>query len=195
MSIVLETERLVLRTWTLDDFDDLAAMLADPKVMEFLAIDGKPESRFAAWRALCGIVGHWQLLGFGMFAAIDRASGALVGRVGPWQPEGWPDFEVGWVLRSQYWGRGYATEAANRCIAHAFTDLGRDHLSSFILPENTRSIRVAERVGERLEGEILLPHMPDRKVLQYGLSRAEWEARVLGYRANMRSISKSNESQ
>jgi len=100
MSIVLETERLVLRTWTLDDFDDLAAMLADPKVMEFLAIDGKPESRFAAWRALCGIVGHWQLLGFGMFAAIDRASGALVGRVGAWQPEGWPDFEVGWGFAS-----------------------------------------------------------------------------------------------
>lgn len=175
MSIVLETERLILRTWTLDDFEDLAAMLADPKVMAFLAIDGKPESRFGAWRALCGLAGHWQLLGFGMFAVIDRASGAFVGRVGPWQPEGWPDFEIGWALRSQYWGRGYAMEAANRCITYAFTDLGRDHLSSFIMPANSRSIRVAERIGERLEGEILLPHLPDRTVLQYGLSRDEWK--------------------
>jgi RimJ/RimL family protein N-acetyltransferase len=65
----------------------------------------------------------------------------------------------------------------NRCIAHAFTDLNRSHLSSFILPENTRSIRVAERVGERFEGEVALPHLPDRKVLQYGLSRNEWQSR------------------
>jgi RimJ/RimL family protein N-acetyltransferase len=173
----LETERLLLRQWTLDDFEDLAAMLADPKVMAFLAIDGKPESRFGAWRALCGLVGHWQLLGFGMFAVVERATGTFLGRVGPWHPEGWPDFEIGWVLRSQYWGRGYATEAVNRCISHAFTDLSRAHLSSFIMPDNTRSIRVAERVGERLEREVTLPHLPDRTVLQYGLSRDDWKRR------------------
>jgi RimJ/RimL family protein N-acetyltransferase len=62
-----------------------------------------------------------------------------------------------------------------RCIEYAFTELDRSHLSSFIAPENTRSIHVAERVGERLEGETRLPHMPDRIVLQYGISREEWE--------------------
>src|SRR6266566_5273509 len=177
MNTVLETERLILRPWTLDDFDGFAAMCADPQVMRFLAEDGKPLSRFSAWRAMAGIVGHWTLRGFGLFAVTERTTGALVGRIGPWDPEGWPDFEIGWMLRSEYWGRGYATEAVNRCIAHAFTDLGRSHLSSFILPENTRSIRVAERVGERLEGEVALPHLPDRKVIQYGLSRNEWERR------------------
>src|SRR5258705_5412615 len=99
------------------------------------------------------------------------------GRAGPWQPEGWPDFEIGWTLRSEYRGRGYATEAANRCIAHAFTELDRPHVSSFILPENTRSIRVAERIGEALEGQTTLPHLGDRRVLQYGVSRAHWERR------------------
>jgi RimJ/RimL family protein N-acetyltransferase len=173
----METERLILRQWTLADFDEFAAMCADPEVMRFTAEDGKPLSRFGSWRAMAGIVGHWTLRGFGLFAVTERTTGALVGRIGPWDPEGWPDFEIGWMLRSEDWGRGYATEAVNRCIAHAFTDLNRSHLSSFILPENTRSIRVAERVGERLEGEVALPHLPGRKVLQYGLSRNEWERR------------------
>ena len=174
---MLETDRLILRRWTLGDFEDFAAMSADPRVMQFLAVDGRPDSRFGSWRSLCGMVGHWQLRGFGLFAVIERQTGTFVGRVGPWEPEGWPDFEIGWALRSEYWGRGYATEAVNRCIAHAFTDLNRSHLSSFILPENTRSIRVAERVGERFEGKVVLPHLPDRKVLQYGLSRNEWQSR------------------
>jgi len=172
---VLETERLILRPFTLDDLDAFAAMSADARVMQFLAIDGKPSSRFDAWRSLAGIVGHLALRGFGMFAIEERASGAFVGRAGPWEPEGWPDFEIGWALRSEYWGRGYATEAVKRCIEYSFTELNRAHLSSFIAPENTRSIQVAERVGERMERDTVLPHMPDRKVLQYGLSRDDWQ--------------------
>ena len=113
--------------------------------------------------------------GYGMFAVVERATGSLVGRVGPWYPEGWPDFEIGWTLRSEYWGRGYATEAVNRCIAYAFTELDRTHLVSLIQPDNSRSIRLAQRVGERLEGRAVLPHMPDKPVLQYGLSRDEWK--------------------
>ena len=173
--MVLETERLILRPFTADDFDAFAAMYADPRVTEFVTEDGKPLERFAAWRAFAGIVGHWTLRGFGLFAVMERESGTLVGRIGPWDPEGWPDFEIGWTLRSEYWGRGYATEAVKRCIDYALTELNRDHVSSFIAPENTRSIHVAKRVGERLEGETRLPHMPDRIVLQYGISREEWE--------------------
>lgn len=174
MKTVLETDRLVLRPFTLGDFEPLAAMHADPCVMKLLSVDGKPQPRFDAWRSLCGIVGHWHLRGFGMFALIERATGTFIGRVGPWQPEGWPDFEIGWALRSEYWGRGYATEAAKRCVAYAFRELDRAHISSFIVPENSRSIRVAERIGERLESQVTLPHLPGRPHLQYGLSRQDW---------------------
>jgi RimJ/RimL family protein N-acetyltransferase len=148
-------------------------------VTQFVTEDGKPLSRFAAWRAFAGIVGHWTLRGFGLFAVTERTSGAFVGRIGPWDPEGWPDFEIGWALRAECWGQGYATEAVKRCIEYAFTELDRTHLSSFIVPENTRSIRVAQRVGERFECETTLPHLPDRKVLQYGLSRHDWHPRQL----------------
>ena len=172
---MLQTERLILRPFTTADFDPFAAMYADPRVAETVTEDGRPLSRFGAWRGFAGIVGHWTLLGFGMFAVVERATNTFVGRIGPWQPEGWPDFEIGWTLRSEYWGRGYATEAVKRCIEYSFTELDRPHISSFIVPENVRSIRVAERAGEHLEGEATLPHAPDRKHLQYGLSRDEWQ--------------------
>lgn len=170
----LETQRLILRKWTADDVEPFVAMCAEPEVMRFLSEDGKSMSRFAAWRALCGLVGHWDLRGFGLFAVDEKATGEFVGRIGPWFPEGWPDFEIGWTLRSKFWGRGYATEAAQRCIEYGFTDLGRTHLISLIASENVRSIRVAERLGQRLEGDAVLPHMPDHPVKQYGLTREEW---------------------
>jgi len=172
----LETERLVLRPPTLVDLEPFVAMFADPAVMRHLGADGKPLSRFAAWQSLCSTVGHWTLRGYGLFAVFERGTGEFVGRVGPWFPEGWTEFEVGWTIRSEYWGRGYASEAAKACIAYAFTELNRDHVASFILPQNARSIRVAEKVGERLECDTTLAHLPpEMTVLQYGLHRTEWQ--------------------
>ncbi len=171
--IALETQRLLLRTWEPDDFEAYAAMSAEPEVMRFLSHDGKPLSRFDAWRSFAAQVGHWKLRGFGMFAVVERTSGDLVGRIGPWQPEGWPDFEIGWTLGGKYWGRGYATEAVKACITYSFTELRRSHLISIIDPDNIRSIRVAERVGEQLEGTVTLPHLPNRTLLQYGLYRQD----------------------
>jgi RimJ/RimL family protein N-acetyltransferase len=174
MSVTLETERLTLRTCTIGDIEDFAAMFGDPEVMRFLAADGRPMPRFGAWQSLCSTVGHWALRGFGMFGVVERASGRFVGRIGPWYPEGWPGFELGWSLRSEDWGKGYATEAADRCLTYAFSELQQSHVISLIAPENVRSIRVAERLGEHFEHEITLPHFPDKPVLQYGLSREEW---------------------
>ena len=170
----LETDRLLLRHWEQDDFEAFAAMSAEPAVMEFIAVDGKPLSRFMAWQGFCAMLGHWQLRGFGMFAVIERASGEFVGRVGPWQPEGWPGFEVGWTLRSKFWGRGYATEAARKCVEYSFTTLGQPHLISLIEPANVRSVRVAERLGEHVEGTATLPHVPQKTLLQYGLDKTDW---------------------
>jgi len=173
--VTLETERLRLRPWKLEDLEALVAMFSDPAVTRFVVPGGQPISRFAAWQALCSNVGHWHFRGFGQFAVEERASGTVVGRIGPWQPEGWPDFEIGWMLRREYWGRGYATEAAAACIDYAFTTLGRPHLVSLIDPDNAPSIRVAERVGERFEREVTLPHQPSRAIRQYGLHRDDWQ--------------------
>lgn len=101
----------------------------------------------------------WSLLGYG--------------RVGCWNPEGWPDLEIAWTLHRSFWGRGYATEAARAALHYAFTELGQPHVVSLIHPDNSRSIRVAERLGERLFGSAELTGKP---VLVYRITRGEREA-------------------
>lgn len=164
--VVIETERLRLRPFREEDLDAYAALCADAEVMRFL---GGPLSREGAWRQIAYFLGHWQLRGFGMLAAEERDSGRLVGRIGFLMPEGWPGFEVGWTLARAYWGRGYATEGARAAITHAFDALDRDHVVSLIDPENTPSLRVAERLGERPEGRATVV---GHEVIVYGIDRA-----------------------
>ena len=151
----LETERLRLRAFRDEDLDAYAAMCADPEVMRFLGT-GITLNRGETWRSMAGFLGHWALRGYGMWALEDKATGALVGRAGFLNPEGWPGFELGWTLGRQHWGRGYATEAARRALEYAFRELGEPRVISLIRPANLPSIRVAERLGEKRAGEIEL---------------------------------------
>lgn len=167
----LETERLTLRMWREDDFEEYARICSDPEVMRFLG--GKPFSRLETWRHMAFLVGHWQLRGYGHWAVEEKASGRLIGRMGFLNPEGWPGFEVGWTLARERWGRGYASEGARRMLDYAFTEMDRDHVISLIHPENRASIKVAERMGEKVEGETELMGVP---LLIYGISRDAWRA-------------------
>lgn len=168
--LTLETERLILRQWRESDFEPYAEICADPAVMRYLG--GKPFTRLEAWRHMAFIVGHWQLRGYGHWAVEERSSGKMIGRLGFLNPEGWPAFEIGWTLARDSWGKGYATEGARRALRFAFTEMGRDHVISLIHPENKSSIRVAERLGETVEGETEVLGIP---VLIYGISKKTWE--------------------
>jgi RimJ/RimL family protein N-acetyltransferase len=167
---MLQTDRLVLRQFRDSDTDAYAAMCADPEVMRHLG-DGRPLARWEAWRSMATVVGHWRLRGYGLWAAEERASGLLVGRIGLFNPEGWPGLEVGWTLRREWWGRGYATEGARAALAYAFTELKADRVISLIRPDNLRSIRVAERLGETPQGRT---EVMGHEALVYGISRDEW---------------------
>jgi RimJ/RimL family protein N-acetyltransferase len=167
----LQTERLILRMFCDADFDAFAALCADHEVMRYLG-DGKPLSRVDAWRSMAAILGHWQLRGYGLWAVEERATGALVGRIGCYYPEGWPGFEVGWTLRHESWGCGYATEAARAALRFAFEKLDQPHVISLIHPDNERSIRVAERIGETLEGRTEVNGL---EALVYGIRREQWQ--------------------
>ena len=98
MMVTLQTDRLILRMLRESDMDAYAEMCADPEVMRYIG-DGQPLPRPLAWRNLALMVGHWSLRGYGLWAAQERSSGILVGRIGFWNPEGWPGFELGWMLR------------------------------------------------------------------------------------------------
>jgi RimJ/RimL family protein N-acetyltransferase len=111
-------------------------------------------SREDAWRQMAMFLGHWQLRGFGTWALEERSTGGFVGRAGLHYPEGWPDREVGWALARAFWGRGLAFEAAQAALAHAFIAQGWTRAVSLIDPDNARSIRLAERLGQRLERQL-----------------------------------------
>jgi RimJ/RimL family protein N-acetyltransferase len=146
----LVTARLELRRWRADDLDAYAPIVADPEVSLYL---GAAVDRATSWRQIALFIGHRELRGWTSSAVVERASGRLIGRGGLWQPEGWPGLEVGWILARSVWGRGYATELGSAVRDHAFGVLGVPHLISVVHRDNAASIRVAEKIGARFEGE------------------------------------------
>jgi RimJ/RimL family protein N-acetyltransferase len=164
----LETERLRLRSFRRSDIDDYAALNADPEVLHYLGGGTEPWDRGRSWRHMAFLMGHWQLGGAGMWVLEHKETGAFIGVVGFAAPEGWPGFELAWILARRWWGHGYATEGARAALAHAFLTLEKDRVISLIHPENRASIRVAERIGESLLGRI--NHL-GREMLCYGIDR------------------------
>ena len=146
---VLQTERLVLRAPQSSDFDAIATFYADAdRSWGF----GSPQNRNEAWRWFASLLGHWALRGFG-FWMVDTREGQTVGMVGLWEPEGWPEPELGWVMFANGEGKGYAFEAAMAVRDHAYRNMGFRTLSSNIFPGNQRSVALAERMGAWKERE------------------------------------------
>jgi len=160
---VIETERLKLRQWCSADIAPNTAMLSDPGTARFITVDGKPvTNELVGWRNAAVMAGHWALHGAGMFVVEEKASGRFVGRVGPWFPPGWPGFEVGWGIASDFRGKGYAVEAARAAIDWVFATFELDHIIHCINPENTASQAVARRLGAEKRGETdLFGHVAD----------------------------------
>jgi RimJ/RimL family protein N-acetyltransferase len=146
----LTTSRLELRRWREADLDEHAAMIADPEINRYV---GGPTDRASAWRQIAIFIGHRELRGWTSSVVVERQSGTLVGRAGLWQPEGYPGVEVGWILKPSVWNRGYATEIGQAVRDYAFGTLVIPHLLSLIHPDSHASIRVAQKIGARFEGE------------------------------------------
>lgn len=121
------------------------------------------------------LLGHWQLGGAGMWAVEHRETREFLGVVGFAAPADWPGFELAWTLVRRWWGNGYATESARAALAYAFNTLEKNHVISLIHPENRASIRVAERIGEKLETRI--EHL-GREMLRYGIDRETYSAQA-----------------
>lgn len=172
---ILFTDRLILRLPEPADFEAYAAFAGDAETMAHL---GGAMPRAVAWRDFSVRAGAWITRGFSMFSVIERDTGAWVGRIGPWQPEGWPGTEVGWGVARGFAGKGYAYEAAVAAIDYAFDILGWSDVIHTIAPDNHRSIRLAERLGSANRGPAVLPPpLADYRVDAWGQSAGEWRAR------------------
>jgi RimJ/RimL family protein N-acetyltransferase len=170
--LYLETPRLLLRVPRLEDLDPWAALMADPEVARFI---GGVMSRSMTWRTLMVMIGAWHAHGFAMFSVIEKRSGRWIGRLGPWQPEGWPGHEIGWAIARDCWGMGYATEGAIAATNWAFDHLGWTEVIHAIDPENVPSQRVAERLGSSNRGRGQLPAPFEQAVIDiWGQRRDQW---------------------
>jgi len=173
----LTTDRLILRPHRPEDFDDFAALLADPTAMAFI---GGAMSRALAWRHFTQNIGQWVASGFGFFLVYEREGGQLIGRVGTHQPVGWPGTEVGWALHGHVQGKGYATEAASAAIDFAVDTLGWTEVIHCIDAENEPSMAVARRLGSRVLREAMLPDPINHPCVVWGQSADVWRVRRQG---------------
>jgi len=171
----IETPRLILRPPRVGDLDAFAEMMRDEQTARFI---GGVAPRAVCWRQLMTIIGAWYATGFGMFSVIERESGRWIGRLGPWQPEGWPGPEIGWAIAREYWGRGYAVEGAAASARWAFETLGWTEMIHSIAPDNLASQRVAQKLGSTNRGPGKLPPPFVNDVVEiWGQSRDEWQRR------------------
>lgn len=147
----VETERLILRGQTVDDFPAFAAMWADPVVTRY--IGGVPLGEEDAWAKFLRIAGHWALMGYGFWAIEEKASGRRVGEAGILNVKRdiVPSFhgvpEIGWGLLPEVHGKGYATEAVRAILQWAEDRFGKVRMVCIIDPDNAPSLRVAARAG------------------------------------------------
>jgi [ribosomal protein S5]-alanine N-acetyltransferase len=151
---VLETERLILRRLRPDDVDAIFAVIGDPVAMKFFphAFEHKDAEEWIE-RNLRRYAEH----GHGIYAVVLKTNGDVIGDCGLaiQQIGNGPELEVGYHLRRDQWGHGYATEAARACIAYAFREFGAEKVISLIRPENLPSRRVAERNGMQIERQVI----------------------------------------
>ena len=143
----------------------IAGFAADPETMRFIGTGG-PRTREQARESLEWMIETFERQGFGQLAVERKDDGALVGRAGlnVWNPSDWSitrldeadgpiEIEIAYLFGRDYWGHGYATEAATAVRDWALAELSVDRLIALIYPDNSRSIRVAQKLGMTPEGQ------------------------------------------
>jgi RimJ/RimL family protein N-acetyltransferase len=179
--MTVATDRLLLRQWCDGDYEPFARLTSDPVVMEYFP---KRLSRQESDELATRIRTRIEENGWGLWAVEVTGVVPFIGFVGLNRPDEripiMPCVEIGWRLAREFWGKGYASEAAQAALAVGFEQLGLDEIVSFTATTNVRSQRVMQRIGMRHEGETfdhpLVPAAtPLRKHVIYRLTRAEWQ--------------------
>lgn len=183
MQVFLETERLVLRRFTMGDVDNLVSLDADPDVMRFVN-GGKRTSREEIENEfLPAFLGYYQRYQeYGFWAAIEKSTGDFLGwfHFRPRDGAAPGQAELGYRLRKSAWGRGYATEASRALIRKGFTEFGVQRVTAEAMVANMASRRVMEKAGLKL---VRTFHQPwphaigshQLVVVEYALQKTDWE--------------------
>ena len=168
MSFPLETKRLYIRPFRTEDADELHEIFGDSRVME--RIPGGPSPTLQETKGrLAKIIEHQEKNGFSLWALIDKEKGNLIGNCGLILVEGrGPEIELSYDIAYEFWGRGYATEAARECLRFGFENLKLDRIIALTYSDHIASRRVMENIGMVYEKT---GHYYDRDLVQYFASK------------------------
>ncbi|MEC4814509.1 MAG: GNAT family N-acetyltransferase [Scytonema sp. PMC 1069.18] len=169
-STTIETSRLLLRPLTETDLDDLAEIYSIPEVMRY-RLFSQPASFKQTQEFLISYLLHWEQHGFGRWATIYKASQQLIGHCGLEYLAALDEVEVNYLLSSQYWGQGLATESAIALVSYGFKTLQFERLVALAKPENLASLRVMEKIGMQYYKNIQLY---DVEWAFYVIKRDQW---------------------
>ncbi len=161
--IHLNTERLQFRQWTEADYPIVKAFFSQEENARFL---GGVQNQESSWRLIATYIGHYQLKGYSYLALETKSDQQLVGTVGLWKSDPWPEHEMGYWLLPHMQGNGYGSEAGKAVLAYA-KDIGLPSLVSYIDPRNAPSKKLALGIGAQLDGAIDLLEFGTHEVYRY----------------------------
>jgi RimJ/RimL family protein N-acetyltransferase len=193
MQVFLDTERLILRRFTEDDVENLVELDSDPEVMRYLNGGIATPREVVERQILPRFLNYYQHYdGFGVWAAIEKTTGAFIGwfSLRPHDKDRLDEVELGYRLRRAAWGQGYATEGARALIRKGFTELGVQRVTANTYEHNTASRRVMEKVNMTLvrryrptldeltsqtSNHLSTDSVWDGDEVEYALTKADWE--------------------
>ncbi|HAT9135723.1 TPA: GNAT family N-acetyltransferase [Legionella pneumophila] len=185
---ILETERLLLRTFQEDDVESMIAINQDKKVMQFFPSVPTEEETIAF---IDKVIAHQEQHGFSLYATEIKTTGEMIGFVGlftaTFEAYFTPATEIGWRLSSKHWNQGYATEAAKAVLDYAFNERKLDEVVSFTSILNKPSIRIMQKIGMHTnsEDDFDNPNVPaDSPLLKHVLYKIKRKEYVGGINVN-----------
>ncbi|MEZ5345575.1 MAG: GNAT family N-acetyltransferase [Pyrinomonadaceae bacterium] len=168
---MFETERLILRKLKSSDLNEIFAMRKDPLIMRYIRGPQTDLDSSIKWIEM--MTEKWDKEKIGFCGVIEKETGNFVGWCGLWNLGGTDDIEVGYAIAKHRWGKGYATEAAARCLEYGFNDLSLPKIVAVAFPENIGSQNVMKKIGMKY---IQTGIFYEKELVQFGISAEEYFA-------------------
>ncbi|HEY9811249.1 MAG TPA: GNAT family N-acetyltransferase [Halomicronema sp.] len=165
----LKTQRLIFRKFTPQDLDRLYQLFNDPDVMHYM---GGVRTREVTEQRLAQMIDHWQH-GFSMWVVLRKSDHQMIGRCGLIYLDNTPEVELGYTFFKEFWGKGYATEAAKATLEYGFNNINLNRIVAITHPQNIASQRVMEKCGMTYEKNAFYYNT---NVVLYGLSKFKFQA-------------------
>lgn len=176
---MLNTPRLLLRTWQESDKIPFAKLNADPDVMQYFPKALNFDESMTMMTKIQGLIDSQ---GFGFWAVEYQDNGEFIGFIGLHKPDYLPFspcVEIGWRLHKAYWGQGLVVEGAKACLDFAFNELNLHEVVSFTSLLNKNSQRVMQKLGMTFDGEFNHPNVDDNSPLKrhclYKIFKQDWQ--------------------